>query len=107
MPEFIIEHWNETADGPLSELNLKRKLERQGYACVRYVFSPGTDFPDHSHDYCKKDAIATGKFLFRMLGKEVVLLPGDMIEVPKGMIHNAAVVGNEDVVFFDSTKTAS
>lgn len=39
-----------------------------------------------------------------MYGKEVILQPGDMIEVPAGALHNASVVGNDPVVFFDATK---
>lgn len=100
-----VEHWDDAIDGPLNEQNVQKKLERQGYKCTKYVFCPGTVFPDHTHGYSKKDAIATGRFRFSMHGQEVILKPGDMMEVPKGAVHNAAVVGNEDVVFFDSTKS--
>ena len=103
--ELTIESWNEEADGKLTEDNVRRKLEKQGYQCIRYVFPPGTEFPDHTHSYTKKDAIATGKFRFSMFGQEVVLVAGDMMEVPQGAVHNAAVVGSDDVVFFDSTKS--
>ena len=39
-----------------------------------------------------------------MYGKTIILDPGDSIEVPQNTIHSAEVVGNEDVIFFDSTK---
>ena len=36
---------------------------------------------------------------------QVVLEPGDMLEVPAGLRHFAQVVGNEPVEFFDASKT--
>ena len=46
----------------------------------------------------KKDAILVGEFLFRMDGEEVVLKAGDTLEVPKGHVHYAEVVGNRSCV---------
>ena len=36
---------------------------------------------------------------------QVVLEPGDMLEVPAGLHHFAKVVGSEPVEFFDASKT--
>ena len=36
---------------------------------------------------------------------QVVLEPGDMLEVPAGLQHFAKVVGSEPVEFFDASKT--
>ncbi|KAK7087472.1 hypothetical protein V1264_021519 [Littorina saxatilis] len=99
-----IERWDQAKDGELTESNMKRKLEKQGYNYIMYTFSPGTDFPDHTHTVSKKDSILTGRFQFAMHGETVVLQPGDMVEVPKNTVHNARVVGKENVVFFDATK---
>ena len=101
-PEPKIEHWDETKDGVLNATNMVNKLEKDGYSCSQYTFTPGTYFPDHSHDVSKKDAIVTGEFQFTMNGKTIVLHPGDTVEVPKGTIHNAEVVGKEAVVFIDA-----
>ncbi|PVD33013.1 hypothetical protein C0Q70_08461 [Pomacea canaliculata] len=99
-----IEKWDTAVDGELTESNMKRKLEKQGYKYIMYIFSPGTDFPDHTHSVSKKDSILTGRFQFGMYDQIVVLEPGDMVEVPKNTVHNAQVVGRENVVFFDATK---
>lgn len=99
-----IEKWNESADGKLSVKSMEDKLHRQGFKCMMYEFCPGTNFPDHTHSVSKKDSIVTGRFQFTMYGETVVLQPGDMVEVPKHTVHNAKVVGNESVVFFDATK---
>ena len=100
MSELKVEHWNSEKDGPLNETSMRIKLKSQGYSCITYTFPPGTDFPDHTHSVCKKDSIISGQFRFAMLGKEVILQPGDML-----VVHNASVVGKESVVFFDATKS--
>ena len=35
---------------------------------------------------------------------QVVLGPGDMLDVPQGMQHSAETVGNETVTFVDATR---
>jgi quercetin dioxygenase-like cupin family protein len=44
-----VERWNTDTDGPLSLDAMRRKLEARGYSVSRYVYPPGTYFPDHSH----------------------------------------------------------
>ncbi|KAL8599970.1 hypothetical protein ACOMHN_038969 [Nucella lapillus] len=104
MPNLKVEKWDPAKDGILNEESLTRKLKKQGYNYTKYTFSPGVNFPDHTHSVSKKDAILMGKFEFGMYGQTVILEPGDMVEVPQNAVHNAKVVGNENVVFFDSTK---
>ncbi|RUS90679.1 hypothetical protein EGW08_001579 [Elysia chlorotica] len=96
--------WDTTIDGKLSDASMEEKLQRMGYHSIKYTFSPGTDFPDHTHNVTKMDAITTGKFFFSMHGQNLVMEPGDIVEVPKQVVHNAHVVGSESVTFFDSTK---
>ena len=104
MSKINIEKWDPARDGELTESNMKRKLENQGYNCIQYTFSPGTEFPDHTHAESNKDSILTGRFEFVMYGEKVVLEPGDMVEVPKNTVHNARVIGEEDAVVFGATK---
>ncbi|KAK6184542.1 hypothetical protein SNE40_006994 [Patella caerulea] len=99
-----IEKWDAAKDGDMNEENMKRKLKSQGYNYIVYEFSPGTDFPDHTHPMSKKDSIISGEFEFSMYGETVILTPGDMVEVPSNTVHNARVVGSKSVKFFDATK---
>merc|ERR1712062_106088 len=100
-----VEKWDKGIDGEINEHNMENKLKKQGYKFTKYTFPPGCDFPDHTHDVSKKDAITSGKFRFSMHGQTVVMEPGDMVEVPKNTVHNAGVVGNSRVTFYDSTKS--
>ena len=99
-----VEHWNTECDGKLTESALCGKLEARGYAVTRYVYPPGTYFPDHSHDVDKIDAVLSGRFLLRMEGRSVELAAGDALAVPKGTVHSAEVVGAEPVVSLDAVR---
>ena len=49
-------------DGPVREGELRSRLERRGYVVSRYVYPPGTVFPDHTHGVDKIDAVVSGTF---------------------------------------------
>jgi quercetin dioxygenase-like cupin family protein len=98
------ESWDETRDGPFTEEAIRRRLEGMGYRVSRYVYSPGTVFPDHRHDIDKIDAVVSGRFRMSMEGREVVLTAGDWLEVPRGTVHSAEVVGSDPVVSLDATR---
>ena len=99
-----VEHWNAAADGELSEAALRRKLERRGYRVTRYVYPPGTCFAAHSHAVDKIDAVLAGQFRLVIEGRTTVLEAGDAIEVPRGVLHSAAVIGDTPVVSLDAIK---
>ena len=101
----VVEHWDFERDGELTEEKLRRKLEARGYQVWRYVYPPGTRFPDHSHAVDKIDAVLSGRFRMRIYGQEVVLEAGDCLAVPRGVVHSAEVVGDAPVVSLDAVKT--
>jgi len=95
--------WN-PADGPLTESALRAKLEGLGYRVAKYVYEPGTVFPDHTHGVDKIDAVLAGRFRLVVRGHMKVLGPGEWIEIPRGTVHNATVVGDEPVISLDAVK---
>ncbi len=101
-----IEHWDESRDGPLTEANMRRKLEDRGYSVSRYVYSPGTWFPDHDHGVDKIDGVLSGRFRMTMADASRVLEAGDLVIIPKHVFHSAAVVGDAPVVSLDAVKRA-
>jgi len=102
-----VERWDEARDGPLSEASLRRKLEARGYRVTRYVYPPGTVFPDHTHEVDKIDGVLSGRFRLTLPEGEgsVVLEAGDAVAVPRGTVHSAEVVGVEPVVSLDATRS--
>ena len=95
--------WN-PAEGPFTEAALRAKLESLGYRVAKYVYEPGTVFPDHKHDVDKIDAVLSGRFRMVVRGHMKVLGPGQWMEIPRGTVHNAAVMGDEPVVSLDAVK---
>jgi len=99
-----VERWDVAGDGPLSEAALRGKLETMGYSVHRYVYEPGTYFPDHTHGIDKIDAVLSGRFRMTMHGSAVVLTAGEWLAVPAGTVHSAEVVGSEPVVSLDAVR---
>lgn len=100
----MIEHWNSETDGELNEENMRAKLEARGYRVSRYVYPPGTYFPDHTHEVDKIDGVLSGQFRMSMQGQPLVLGAGDCLMVPRSVVHSAEVVGSEAVVSLDAVK---
>lgn len=99
-----LEHWDPERDGPLSEAAMRRKLESRGYAVTKYVYPPGTYFPPHTHGVDKIDGVLSGRFRLSMEGKSVILEAGDLLAVPRGVVHEAEVVGGQPVVSLDAVR---
>ena len=97
-----IEPWDPHRDGALSKAGMCRKLELRGYRCAIHVYPPGTQFPDHAHAVDKIDAVLSGQFRITLDGVAHDLHPGDCLHVPRGTIHNAAVIGSQPVVSIDA-----
>lgn len=97
-------HWDASKDGPLTEAGMRDKLEAMGYSVSRYVYPPGTYFPPHTHGVDKIDGVLAGRFRMGMAGATVVLEAGDLLEVPRGVVHSAEVVGNEAVISLDAVR---
>jgi quercetin dioxygenase-like cupin family protein len=100
----MIEHWKPQSDGTLNEANMRSKLEAMGYSVSRYIYPPGTFFPEHSHAVDKIDGVLSGRFRMTMHGESLLLTAGDLLAVPHGVVHSAEVIGDEPVVSLDAVK---
>ena len=98
-----IERWSDEW-GELSERNMLKHLEAEGYSVARYDYPSGTSFPEHTHSFDKKDAVVSGRFLIRASGREFLLGPGDALAVPAGTVHSAHVIGDQTVISLDASK---
>ena len=101
---MAVHRWNAALDGEFSESALRRKLESLGYSVARYIYEPGTVFPDHKHGVDKIDAVVSGTFRLVIGGHVAMLGPGEWVDVPGGVTHNATVIGNAPVVSLDAVK---
>ena len=102
----IIERWDVERDGALTEAAVRTRLQGKGYRVSRYDYPPGTVFPDHAHAVDKIDAVLSGVFEIVMAGQTCRLHAGEWVEVPAGIVHRAAVIGNETVVSLDAVRNS-
>lgn len=100
----VVERWDAGRDGPPSESTVRARLECRGFRVARYVYPPGTRFPDHTHEVDKIDAVLSGRFRIVLEGEPVVLEAGDAVHVPRGAVHSAEVVGDEPVISLDAVR---
>lgn len=98
-------HWNEVEDGALSLVTMRRKFEGLGCTVDVYTYPPGTFFAPHTHAVDKIDGVLSGLFRMTMLGETATLQAGDMLPVPRGVLHSAEVVGDRPVVSLDGVRT--
>jgi quercetin dioxygenase-like cupin family protein len=101
---MMVNYWDTIRDGELNETNMRAKLEAMGYRVTQYVYSPGTVFPDHTHEVDKIDGVLSGQFKMTMNGQSVILRAGDLLTVPRGVVHSAEVIGDEAVVSLDAVR---
>lgn len=102
--DIKVERWNLGTDGPPTVEGLTKKLKAHGYHCMQEEYNPGTVLHEHAHNEPRKDAVVSGQLKVGVFGKEVVLNPGDIIDIPEGIDHDAAVVGNQPVVLLEASK---
>src|SRR5688572_10546640 len=102
---MAISRWNSDLDGPFSGEALRRRIEGAGYVVSRYVYGPGTHFPEHTHDVDKIDAVVSGQFQLTVEGQPYILGPGDSMAIARGVRHSATVLGDQPVISLDGIKT--
>jgi quercetin dioxygenase-like cupin family protein len=91
-------------EGAPSEAALRRKLEQLGYFVTRYFYPVGTYFAPHTHTVDKIDAVVSGEFRVTMGGESVTLGPGEYVFIPKGIEHEAEVIGEAAVLSLDAVR---
>lgn len=99
-----VHRWNEALEGPFTESALRARLESLGYRVARHTYEPGTVFPDHTHGVDKIDAVVSGRFRLVVSGHLAMLGSGDWVEVPRGAVHSATVIGDQPVVSLDAIR---
>jgi quercetin dioxygenase-like cupin family protein len=69
--------------------------ERQ--TMIRYVYAPGSVFPQHDHPQEQITTVLTGRIEFDIDGQRRVFAAGDVGVIPGGTPHGARVIGDVTV----------
>ena len=102
---MAVHRWNTALDGEFSESALRGKLEVDGVSgreatCIR----PAPCFPITNTAWTRSTPSSAGRFRLIIGGHLAMLGPGDWVEVPTGVMHNASVIGDDPVVSLDAVK---
>ncbi len=102
-----VESWNPKRDGELNEANMRLKLAELGYLTSRTVYKPGKEVCYPKSKVEKMSSLLTGRFRVRLRGKTIFLGAGDRLSLPKGVRHKAKVIGDQEVVSLEATRSGS
>ena len=69
---------------------------------VRYVYAPGAVFPRHSHSEEQVTLVVRGRIAFDVGDGRHELRPGEVLVIPGGVPHGAAVIGDAEVETFNA-----
>lgn len=88
--------------GDLDSETVTEGLERQvvhgdRQTMVRYVYQPGSVFPDHRHVEEQITVVLSGRIRFTVGKERFECGPGSCAVIPGGMPHSADVIGDQVV----------
>ena len=88
---LCVKRW--TWDKTLSEQAILHHMKREGLDSHRWKNEPGTIYEAHSHEFDKVILVMLGSITFEVpeTGEEVTFNPGDKLELPAGIEHEAVL----------------
>jgi quercetin dioxygenase-like cupin family protein len=92
----VVTHW--LGDEEPDEFDILRKLRAENLEAFAWSNKPGDLYAAHEHPYAKVIYCVSGSITFGLpdTGESVSLEPGDRLDLPVGVRHNA-VVGDKGV----------
>jgi quercetin dioxygenase-like cupin family protein len=93
------------AEAP-TEQDLQAQMVSEGLAPYKWSSNPQDVFPAHDHGYEKVIMIVAGSitFGFPIEGEPTTLYPGDRLDLPPNVMHNA-VAGKNGVVCLEAQRS--
>lgn len=92
MPDEVdVIRWPEAQ--PPDEETLRQILAQEELSAYRWGNAPGDTYAAHRHSYHKVIYVVSGSIEFGLpeIGSRIHLQPGDRLELPAGVLHNALV----------------
>lgn len=89
-----------------TEPELYEQMAQAGLKPYKWSSNPQDVFPAHDHPYVKIIMVVEGSitFGFPIEGEPTTLYPGDRLDLPQGVMHNA-VAGKDGVVCLEAQRS--
>ena len=97
MERYTVTHWPADA-GQVTINKIRARLEQEGLRPSRFDMVPGDFYGDHSHPDDEIRWVVSGRMRVRVSSEEIILAPGDRLDLRATVVHSADVVGDEVVV---------
>jgi quercetin dioxygenase-like cupin family protein len=102
--DICVRKW--TQGRPPDEAEIRNLLTAEGLSFYRWSNGPGDVYTAHSHPFHKVIYVADGSITFGLpaTDEQIALLPGDRLDLPPGLVHDA-VVGPQGVVCLEAHRS--
>jgi quercetin dioxygenase-like cupin family protein len=80
----------------------RQVVDGERLSMVRYVYQPGTFFPEHHHPAEQFTLVISGHIEFTVAGETITLQAGESAIIPSGIPHSARVIGGQTVETFNA-----
>jgi quercetin dioxygenase-like cupin family protein len=88
---------------PATEATIRSRLADEGLQPYSWSNGPGDVYAAHNHGYNKVIYVVSGSITFGLpeKGRQLSLNPGDRLDLPAGIVHDA-VVGSQGVICLET-----
>ena len=97
-----VERWNEA--GSPNPVELRKRLQNEGYRVFQWSDAPGTTYGPHSHPEDQSHWILSGKLELTVEDETYTLRAGDRDYLAANTTHSAFVSGDEPVTYLIGAK---
>jgi quercetin dioxygenase-like cupin family protein len=97
-----VERWSE--DSLPDPVELKSRLQNEGYSVFQWSDAPGTKYGSHAHPEDQSHWIVSGELELRVGHETYVLRAGDRDFLAANTIHSASVPGSQPVTYLIGAK---
>ncbi len=97
MNKITVTRWPANA-GQITINKIRAHLEQEGLRPYRFDIVPGDVYGDHTHPEAEIRWVVSGRMRVCVGHEELILEPGDRLDLAANVIHSADVAGDEAVV---------
>jgi len=87
-----LHRWTEIEKEQLNPLFARQVIHAAQMTVARVYLAKGCAVPEHSHVNEQISIIEKGRLLFRLQGQEIVVGPGEALEIPPNVPHSAVAL---------------
>ncbi len=105
MSELRLIRWNRAV--PPADLALRHTLQTEGLSVMEWTDPPGTIYPAHTHPFVQVHVILSGHLRVGLpeTAEEIIMGPGDRLDVPTDLPHWEDVTGSQLVTYFVASRS--